>query len=104
MNLVKNYRDYLKSATFLLGISYYINLFFALLRGLIVSKVLKPEIFGIWSTLLIILSYTSYSHMGYFFTFVKDIPIIDDKEQRKHHTSVLLFLCRRYTGSYEKNP
>ncbi len=87
MQLIKNY---LKSDIFALGISYYVSLFFALLRGLIVSKVLKPEFFGIWSTILIILSYASYSHMGYFFTLVKDIPIIEDRQRRKHHASVLL--------------
>lgn len=87
---MKLLKDYLKSDTFILGISYYINLFFALLRGLIVSKVLKPEFFGIWSTMLIILSYASYSHMGYFFTLVKDVPVIDSKERRRYHCSVLL--------------
>ncbi|MBA3064042.1 hypothetical protein FP803_01250, partial [Candidatus Woesearchaeota archaeon] len=50
--------------TSIFTIARYSAYFFTILTGLVIAKVLGPASFGVYSALMLIVTYSQYSHLG----------------------------------------
>ena len=57
--------------------------FFTLLTGMIIAKVLGPAAFGVYSALMLIVTYSQYSHLGLLFAMSKKVPFYNGKKEYK---------------------
>ena len=66
-------KDILKDASFFSG-SVYISQAMFFIRGFLNARILGPGLYGLWSALNIILSYSLYVHMGSLNAMNREIP------------------------------
>jgi len=57
--------------------------FFTVLTGLVIAKVLGPAAFGVYSALMLIVTYSQYSHLGLLFAMSKKVPFYNGKKEYK---------------------
>lgn len=67
--------------TSIFTIAKYSAYFFTILTGLIIAKVLGPASFGVYSALMLIVTYSHYSNLGLLFAMTKKVPFYRGKKQ-----------------------
>jgi len=70
--------------TSIFTVARYSAYFFTILTGLVIAKVLGPAAFGVYSALMLIVTYSHYSHLGLLPAMIKKVPFyIGKKEYNK---------------------
>jgi len=69
--------------TSIFTIARYSAYFFTALTGLIIAKVLGPASFGVYSALMLIVTYSQYSHLGLLSAMIKKVPFYNGKKEYK---------------------
>jgi len=72
----------------------------AFLQGIILAKLFAPAYFGLWSILLLVLSYTAYAHFGLLYALVKQVPTLRGKgeHERIAHARQTVFIFSLVSG------
>ncbi len=55
--------------------------FFTILTGLVIAKVLGPAEFGVYSALMLIVTYSQYSHLGLLHAIIKKVPFYKGRNE-----------------------
>ena len=69
--------------TSIFTIARYAAYFFTILTGLVIAKVLGPASFGVYSALMLIVTYSRYSHLGLLPAMTKKVPFYKGKKEYK---------------------
>ena len=67
--------------TSIFTVARYSAYFFTILTGLIIAKVLGPASFGVYSALMLIVTYSHYSHLGLLPAMTKKVPFYRGKKE-----------------------
>jgi len=67
--------------TSIFTIARYSAYFFTILTGLVIARVLGPASFGVYSALMLIVTYSQYSHFGLLFAMTKKVPFYSGKKE-----------------------
>jgi len=74
--------------TSIFTVARYSAYFFTILTGLVIAKVLGPASFGVYSALMLIVTYSKYSHLGLLFAMTKKVPFYNGKKKYKEAKEV----------------
>jgi len=67
--------------TSIFTVARYAAYFFTVLTGLVIAKVLGPASFGVYSALMLIVTYSQYSHLGLLPAMTKKVPFYNGKKE-----------------------
>ncbi len=67
--------------TSIFTVARYAAYFFTILTGLVIARVLGPASFGVYSALMLIVTYSQYSHLGLLPAMTKKVPFYRGKKE-----------------------